>query len=348
LALAGGLALLIASCQAAPQSGAPPAPSRAPAVAERPSDADVLRAIAAAPLAPTMAAAPEVGPRVTQFRIANWAKAAPGEVAPAVPDIRVFVYAGAGASRDAEVLVVLHGVGRDADRYMREWLPVADANKLIVVAPEFSRANFPGALNYNMGGLQDEDGNARPRAVWTYAAIEPIFDAVVAAGNLSATGYTLYGHSAGSQFVHRFVLTGHGERVKQAIAANAGSYAFPDAGIDWPFGLGGIDAAPLSVSLARPVTVLVGLADNDPDYPSLPRDPGAMEQGPHRLARGQAFFEAARAAASELGQPLGWRCALAPGLGHDNARAGRYAMDLVTGRQSVTPGAPCATLAEVP
>jgi poly(3-hydroxybutyrate) depolymerase len=281
------------------------------------------------------------------MRVANWAKAESGQPASTVPDIRVFVYVGKGAGADSEVLVVMHGVGRDADRYIREWVPVADEHSLIVVAPEFSRGSFPGALNYNMGGVRDENGNPRPRAVQSYAAIEPIFDAVVAAKSLNAKQYTLYGHSAGSQFVHRFLLTGHGERVKQAIAANAGSYAFPDKSIEWPWGIGGVDGPVLSETLSRPVTVLIGLKDNDPDYPSLPRDPGAMAQGPHRLARGQAFFSAAQAAASALGQPLGWRCALAPGLGHDNALAGRYAMELVTGRQTVTPGTNCATLSDI-
>ena len=75
--------------------------------------------------------------------------------------------------------------------------------------------------------------------------------------------------------------------------------------------------------------IMQGTADNDPNYPSLPRQPEAMAQGPHRLARGKAFFAAAQDAARQAGVRFGWSCALVPDVGHDNGGMAPYAIRLL-------------------
>jgi hypothetical protein len=95
----------------------------------------------------------------------------------------------------------------------------------------------------------------------------------------------------------------------------------PDRAIGFPFGLGNtsVTDAMLARALARPVTVLLGSEDIDPNHPALPRQPGAMAQGPHRLARGMLFFAKAREAATRLGVRFTWRLETVPGIAHDNS-----------------------------
>ena len=49
-------------------------------------------------------------------------------------------------------------------------------HRFIVIVPEFSRSDFPGAASYNTGFFAEEDGTLRPRTLWSFAAIEPLFD----------------------------------------------------------------------------------------------------------------------------------------------------------------------------
>jgi poly(3-hydroxybutyrate) depolymerase len=273
---------------------------------------------------------------VQRFIFSAWA-------GPALP---VWYLRPASATADAPVLFVMHGVGRDADRYIGEWVALAAAHGIVIVVPEFSQASFPQAAGYNNGGLLAPDGTARPREQQAWSTLDPVFEAIVARERLSATRYTLYGHSAGAQFVHRFVLTGGAPRLGRAIAANAGSYMFPTDARPWPFGAGGLPPGLFSAerAFAQPLTLLLGTADNDPAHPSLPDQPGARAQGPHRLARGQAFYDFARQAA---GPGLAWACALAPGVGHDNGRMAPFALAIVLDRAQPRPGADCAPVAPV-
>jgi len=267
---------------------------------------------------------------VQRFEFTGWAG----------PKIPVWYLRPASAKADAPLVFVLHGVGRDADRYIGEWVDIAKAHGVIVVVPEFTAASFPKALAYNHGGLFDEAGNPRPRETWAFSSIEPIFDALKAREKLSAEGYHIYGHSAGAQFVHRFVLTGGGPRMRQAISANAGSYAMPTATINWPFGMGGLPSGlwQPAAAFSAPLVLLLGTADNDPAHRSLPDQPEAKAQGPHRLARGLAFRETA---SKEAGPKLAWGCALAPGVGHDNGRMAPFAMALITGKETPVAGGIC-------
>lgn len=264
---------------------------------------------------------------VERFTFDGWA-------GPALP---VWMYRPADTPADAPILFVFHGVRRDADRYLGEWVDLAVREKLVIIVPEFTQAGFPGARGYNHGNLLTEAGGPTPPAQRSFAVIEPLFDAVRARAGLTRDRYWLFGHSAGAQFVHRFVMTGHARRMERAVSANAGSYMMPDAAAPWPFGLGGLPAGiwDAAAAYAAPMTVLLGTADNDPNYPSLPRDAAAMAQGPHRVARGEAFFASARRDAASRGAAFNWGCALAPGIGHDNRGMAPFAIAVLRGQPGV-------------
>lgn len=281
-----------------------------------------------------MLRADSVYPGARRFEFNDW----PG------PALDVWIYHPESAGADAPVVFVMHGLQRDADRYLREWAPIAAHYHAMLVVPEFSRVTFPGAAGYNLGAVFDANGAPTPRERWSYSAIEPIFDAVARREQLSADTYLLYGHSAGAQFVHRFVMLGAGPRMSRAVAANAGWYTFPSNAIDWPFGLNNGPPAPAPRAMfAAPMFLVLGDQDIDPNHRALSHEPGAEAQGPYRFARGQAYYAAARAGAAEAGVPLGWGCFIAPGLAHDNALAARYAAQVLFGGALPT-GGDCLTM----
>jgi pimeloyl-ACP methyl ester carboxylesterase len=230
------------------------------------------------------------------------------------------------------VLIVMHGVARDADRYFSEWAPYARKYGLLLIVPEFSKKEFPGAEGYNDGNVVDKAGHPLPREVWAYSAIEPIFDAVKErTGNLSKT-YSLFGHSAGAQFVQRYIYFIPNARLNCVISANAGWYMLPDLSVAFPYGLKNtpISESDLKHALQLPFTVLLGTADIDPNNHSLRHTPESDAQGLNRLDRGHYFFSYAKKVASTYHTPLNWKLATAPGIDHEDGRMAPFAMAIIT------------------
>ena len=225
------------------------------------------------------------------------------------------------------IVFVMHGVQRNADDYRDQWRDLAEQYQVLLVVPEYSREQFPGAAGYNLGNVLDQQNAPQPPDRWSYATIEPLFDLIRDWAGSTRERYHLYGHSAGAQFVHRFLYFVPDARVDQVVSANAGWYTLPDETIDFPYGLRGapVPHGGLRRALTRPVTVLLGTADTDPAHPSLRHTPEAEAQGAHRLARGEYFFQAARSRADVLNVDFGWRLAYAPDIAHDNAGMASFA-----------------------
>lgn len=247
------------------------------------------------------------------------------------PALPVWYHIPARVTAATPIVFVMHGRGRDPDRYRNEWSALAEANGFILAVPGFSNADFPGSISYNHGGFQDTAGTRRPRDVWAFAAIDPLFEEIRARTGSRVRTFAIYGHSAGAQFVHRYALFTPEARFHAAVSANAGSYAMPDFAVDYPFGLGKspVDERGLRRALGKPMVVLLGTADIDPNHDSLPREPQAMAQGPFRMARGQAFFGAAQAKAAELKTPFRWQLRYADKIGHSNGGMAAFAAPLL-------------------
>jgi poly(3-hydroxybutyrate) depolymerase len=252
------------------------------------------------------------------------------QVAKSSAPITVWTYRPRQMTGTPPVLFVMHGVQRDGERYRDEWQRYAEREGALLLVPEFSAAGFPGGRNYSAAKPRtpsaDEDF-----APQVYSTIEKIFDRAMGLASLSTPDYRLYGHSAGAQFVHRFVMFNPRARVKIAVAANAGWYMMPDFDVRFPYGLkgSGIDAARLKEALAKKLVVLLGEKDDDPAHLSLNRGAGQMRQGRHRFERGQNFFRAASRAAEKLQTPFHWELATVPNADHDNARMAEPAMRIL-------------------
>ncbi|HET8997974.1 MAG TPA: hypothetical protein VFN42_14995, partial [Acetobacteraceae bacterium] len=180
---------------------------------------------------------------------------------------------------------------------------------------------FPDYLSYHFGNRHAPDGTLNPRAQWTYGVVPRLFAALREQGVTRQERYSLFGHSAGGQFVHRMLSFGYRDRVAVAISANAGTYSMPDLETPWPFGLGatGLDADALRDLLGFPLIVMAGTADTQTTGPYFPGGPNAMRQGAHRHARAHNYVRAGQDAARRLGVACAWRVIDVPGVGHDGA-----------------------------
>ena len=234
------------------------------------------------------------------------------------------------------VWFVMHGVDRNATRYIGAAAPVAERHQALAIVIEFSRRDFPDTDDYTLGvttrGHADEsaarEGRWRAPEDFVYNEVERVFEAVRSALGGAQRGYHLFGHSAGAQFTHRLLTFVPCARVLGAVAANAGWYTLPAADARQPFGMpyslrgSALDAADPRALLGAPLTLLLGTRDTtEAATDALVRGTRAAQaQGRNRLARGHHYFDAGRALAQTLGLPFGWRLVLAPGAGHDVAQ----------------------------
>jgi poly(3-hydroxybutyrate) depolymerase len=254
------------------------------------------------------------------------------------PPLRVHATRPPGLAADRPVVIVMHGVQRNARDYRDQWHELAKRHDFLLLAPEFNERDFPGAEGYNFGYRHDSEGRLRPRERWAYAALEPLFDDARRRFGVTTERYALYGHSAGAQFVHRYLFFVPAARVARVVPANAGWYMMPDYAIAFPYGLGDSSVTPEDVqrALALPVTVLLGARDTDPEHPGLRRSPEALRQGATRLERGQRFYTTARAYAERQEIPFNWLEVIVPGAGHDNRLMAPAAIPHLLGEAIVT------------
>lgn len=235
--------------------------------------------------------------------------------------ITVFTYKPVGYT-DGPLLVVCHGVGRNAEDYRNYAITLADRFHVLVVAPLFDKERFPSD-RYQRGGLVNKKGQAQPPEAWTYAVIPKIVAHIRELEGKPKLPYYLIGHSAGGQFLVRLAafLPGDGVRI---VACNPGSQLFPERTQNFGYGFGGLppelsNDEVLRRYLAAPLTIYLGTGDVTPEH-SFDASPEGMKQGPNRLARGRACFEFAQKLAHDRGWKFNWRKVETPDIAHDAAR----------------------------
>jgi hypothetical protein len=235
-----------------------------------------------------------------------------------------------GALKNAKIHFVMHGMSRTAESYRNTWIPLLAKKYVLLITPEFSASQFPGSRTYNQGSVLDSHGRLQPRAAWSFSMIEAVFDDVVKRVHSTQKNYTIFGHSAGGQFVERFVELMTKARVRQAVAANPGWHTMPDPAAAYPYGLKNLPTgrADLNVAFTRNFTLLLGADDIDPNAADLQRDSKTDTQGITRLARGLKFYAAARTYAG-LGRPFNWKLGVIPGVGHSHKGAAMAAAPLL-------------------
>lgn len=227
---------------------------------------------------------------------------------------------------DKPVVIVQHGMTRNGNEYRDAWVPAADRHGLLIVAITFGEP-WRGSGPYNNGHVQVDDGTVRPREAWSFAIPSRVFALLRAAEVTTRDTTYLWGHSAGSQFVHRLLATQPHGMFEAVGAANAGWYSEPTLDRAYPEGLGGIGLTRDDVVryLAYKLIIFAGDRDIETGDDNLPKHAAAMQQGPHRFARAHYFLERGRAEAATLGVPCNWRIIVVPGVGHAGMRMSTFA-----------------------
>lgn len=226
--------------------------------------------------------------------------------------IRVFTYRPT-ACRIAGLLVVFHGLDRNAAGYRDHAKPLGDQLCLVVAAPLFDERRFP-TWRYQRGGVADR-GSIQPRSGWTVALVAPLVATLRRDEGTNALPYYLIGHSAGAQFLSRVAAYASNDAARIVIA-NPSTYVLPSLDIAAPYGFGRLPDSErlLRAYLACPVTLLLG--EEDVGEKNLAESDEAVRQGPTRIERGRRTFAAARALAMAKGWTFGWKLLEVPGVGH--------------------------------
>lgn len=230
---------------------------------------------------------------------------------PAAGGAGYYLHRPAGDLEGAPVLVVVHGISRNAGEHIRAFGSEAARQGIVTVAPRFSRKRFPRYQRLN----SCRDGRSPTPDV----ALREILDEVHEATGADTSRVFLFGFSGGAQFAHRFALCSPG-RVRSLVLASAGWYTFPDTAKPFPRGIGpaplaeGYDLAGL---LRVPTLVVVGEHDTRRDGAFNASRRLDVQQGSNRVERGQRWVAAMQAAADR--RQLGPRFSFAtlPGCGHD-------------------------------
>jgi hypothetical protein len=218
-----------------------------------------------------------------------------------------------------KVVFAMHGSGRNAGGALNRWRTYADEHGALIIAPEFNKEHYPEGRDYNRGNVRDNNGNMRSRADWTFTTIEEIFDVVREEIPEAPQRYSIQGHSAGGQFVHRMVLLGSDYRIDTAVAANPGWYLLPDEDYNYPCGIRNLQGqyVDLAAAYKMKLVITLGTEDNDPNAPLLNHGDCAEMQGSNRYDRGRFFHTFAKNDALNRGLPFTWKLVEVPGVGHN-------------------------------
>lgn len=235
--------------------------------------------------------------------------------APGAAPVLAYLYVPTGLSASTRVVVVMHGTMRNAHEYIDGWTAWAEHNDHVILAPRFHRAGWPGSRSYHLGNVL-RDGARTHESSWAFTTVEALHDRVRSELCLDDPSFALWGHSAGGQFVHRFLLFRPHARIRAAIAAGCGWFTVPDLGTRFPYGLRhpvlGFGEDDALRYVRTPLTIMRGTLDTVRDA-HLRTSRAAEAQGRNRYERAGHAHRAAR----RLDPSSSWRLTDVPGVGHD-------------------------------
>jgi pimeloyl-ACP methyl ester carboxylesterase len=207
---------------------------------------------------------------------------------PGEPDRQYFIHVPQSARQDTPVLVLVHGISRNAIEHVTRFGQHADQAGVILVAPLFAKESYG----------QYQQVIDRKRNCRSDLALFDILEDVTSLCGVQTQRIYLFGFSGGGQFVHRFAMI-HPDRVIACACVAAGWYTFPDKALKFPKGLGRHPVSGGVFDEARirtiPFHVMVGAKDKARDQSLRHTLTLDALQGADRLERAKRWFAAMQA-----------------------------------------------------
>ena len=245
------------------------------------------------------------------------------------PDLDVYYHLPEIINDETKILFVIHGNSRNADNYLNTWIKLAKDKNYAIFAPHFKRSQF---ISFNTLQMSTSSGRIRNEAnLYLNNSIDLLFDHIKPLFDLSQDSYDIYGHSAGAQFVHRYLLFSNSPKVNRAVAANAGWYTFLD-GSNFPYG---INNPPIDFNSQNVINFLnmdlhihIGSADTDISS-SVNQSEGANNQGLNRFQRANNFFNYTTKIVEKNDLNYNWSFLVVEGVAHSNSRMSKAAAEII-------------------
>ena len=232
------------------------------------------------------------------------------------PDVEIFYITPKKIDKDTKLLFVIHGNSRNAKDYISAWIPHIKNKNIILVAPQFDKSSFryfalleSATSSGNINNNPDDYINK---------SISSFFNFFQSKFSLSTNKYMMFGHSAGAQFTHRYMLLSNDKRISRAVIANAGWYTFLNEN-NFPYG---IKNSPIDISsdhikwfMSNKTSLLIG--NNDINLKSVNSSKGAQRQGITRVDRANSYFESLVNISDDNNIPFRWSYKVVDEVDHD-------------------------------
>lgn len=245
-------------------------------------------------------------------------------------DVELFYTLPEEINNQTQVLFIVHGGARDSEKYLDIWKKFTEHKNIILVAPEFKRADYE---DYEYLNISDDYGVLNKNLnEHLHNSLSIFFSFFKSKYNLEIDTYKLYGHSGGAQFVHRLLLFSDYDNVSSAVIANAGSYTFLN-NENYPYGLkesNHLSDKKIKRYLSQRVTFLIGNQDIKKFESSKKNNiQGKAMQGNNRFEVGINYFNNLITVSERQKIPLRWKFQIAKGVAHDNEKMSLLASEIL-------------------
>ena len=232
------------------------------------------------------------------------------------PDVEIFYITPKKIDKDTQLLFIIHGNSRNAEDYISAWIPYISNKNIIVVAPQFNKNSFRYFFLLESATSSGKINNNPDNYINN--SISSFFNFFQSKFSLSTNKYKMFGHSAGAQFTHRYMLLSNDRRISNAVIANAGWYTFLN-GNNFPYG---IKNSPIDISsdhikwfMSNKTSLLIG--NNDINLKSVNSSKGAQRQGITRVDRANSYFESLVNISDDNNIPFRWSYKVVDEADHD-------------------------------
>ena len=244
------------------------------------------------------------------------------------PDVEIFFITPEKINKDTKVIFVIHGNSRNAEDYLSAWIPHVINKNVIVAAPQFRKIDFRYFFLLEMA---ESSGDVnRNKNEYINNSISLFFNFIKSKFSLTTETYKMFGHSAGAQFTHRYMLLSMDNRISNTVIANAGWYTFLTDD-EFPYG---INNSPINISnkqiewfMSKKANLLIG--SDDIDFKSVNSSKGANLQGLSRVDRAANYFDSLIMNAESRGYALRWNYRVLERVDHDFKKVTPYAAQIL-------------------